>query len=116
MAIPFTIIGPFTNIFILYILIKHKVFPKTTYYLLGISVALYIICNFPTAPVYSIKTGKVISYSDGLAPCSSVIFIAITSYRVSTMSLRLLTIDRYFVIITPLSPFYHLYKCRFIGR
>ena len=114
-ATPFSVIGFFANVFLLFILIKHQIFGKTTYYLLRISVVSDIICNLTTACAYIMTAGVNVSYSDGQALCRCLMFIIMSSYGVSIMTLCVIGIDRYFVIVRPLSSFYRRFKYQFIG-
>ena len=110
----FSIIGLFANAFLLYILIKHEIFGKTTYYLLRISVTSDIICNFTTATAYFMSSGAHIFYLDGTTLCRCLVLTIFASYGVSMMTLCIIAIDRYFVIVRPLSSFYRRYKGQFI--
>ena len=114
-AVFFSFIGLSANIFLLYILIKHKIFEKTTYYLLRISVISDIICNLTTITGYIMVIAANLSYSDGQTLCRCLMFIILSSYGISIMTLCVIGIDRYFVIAKPLSSFYRRRKQQIIS-
>ena len=114
-AIPISMIGLLTNILIFYIIVKHKIFRKTTYYLLRISVVSDIISNSTTSFAYMIVSVANPSYPDGIALCRVLVFVILSSYGASMMTLCVIGIDRYFAIVRPLSSFYRQHKYSFIG-
>ncbi|RDD36835.1 Somatostatin receptor type 4 [Trichoplax sp. H2] len=114
-AVPASIIGLIANTLMMFILMRYKIFHKTTYFLLRISVASDIISNTTTAISYLIVTAIHVTYPLGVILCRIAVFVILSSYGISIMTLCIIAIDRYFAIVKPLSSFYRRNKFLLIG-
>ncbi|RDD41350.1 C-X-C chemokine receptor type 6 [Trichoplax sp. H2] len=109
-SIPIFGFGLIINLFILCIFIFDKRFRKTTYRLMCVSVVSDIISTITSLGVYSQIFRGNLDYDEGNFMCRTVFFFLWASFGVSMMNLCLIGIDRYFIIVRPLSSFYRNYK------
>lgn len=109
-VVPFSSIGLIANLTVLYILISDKYFSKTTYSLIRMTVISDIISNLSSIIGYILMTMSDMNYGIGTVFCRLIAFIIVSTYGLSIMSLCMISLDRYFAIVKPLSPFYRSHK------
>ncbi|RDD43184.1 Apelin receptor [Trichoplax sp. H2] len=109
-GIPIFTFGLIINLFILYLFLFDKHFQKTTYKLMCISVISDIISTMASLAGYIQIVIRNLDYDGGTFMCRMVLFFLFSSFGVSMMNLCLIGIDRYFIIVKPLSSFYRNYK------
>ncbi|RDD42320.1 Neuropeptide Y receptor type 2 [Trichoplax sp. H2] len=109
-VVPFCSIGLLANLMILYILTSDKYFAKATYCLIRMTVLCDFICNISSIIGYILMTRSKMNYDIGATFCRLLAFIIVSTYGVSMMNLCMISIDRYFAIVKPLSSFYRSYK------
>ncbi|EDV19469.1 uncharacterized protein TRIADDRAFT_62095 [Trichoplax adhaerens] len=105
-GIPIFIFGLVVNLIILYLFFFDKSFRKTSYKLMRISVVSDIISTVASLTGYVQIVNRNLNYSGGTLMCRVVLCSLFTSFGVSMMNLCLIGIDRYFIIVRPLSSYY----------
>ncbi|RDD41872.1 rhodopsin [Trichoplax sp. H2] len=113
-AIPVCFIASILNMLIAYLLVTKNCFKKPTYRLILVSVISDTLSSITLFIGYSLMTFSHINLYQGSLMCKIFVFIAFASFGVSIMNLTLISVDRYFVIARPLSPFYRKYKIQFL--
>lgn len=109
-GIPIFIFGLVINLFILNLFLFDKHFQKTSYRLMCVSVISDIISTLASLAGYIQIVRRDLDYIGGTFMCRMVLFLLFASFGVSMMNLCLIGVDRYFIIMKPLSPFYRQYK------
>ncbi|EDV29912.1 uncharacterized protein TRIADDRAFT_52809 [Trichoplax adhaerens] len=112
--IPTHATGLILNILLLKLLSTNKIFQKTTYRLIRMSVISDTISASTALIMFIMITFGNLDFVAGSNLCRIGLTILLTSYAVSMMNLALIAVDRYFVIIRPFSPFYRNHKRRFL--
>ncbi|RDD37254.1 Tachykinin-like peptides receptor 99D [Trichoplax sp. H2] len=102
--------GLSVNIFLLYILVNDRNFRKTTYYLFLVSIVSDTISTIATIGGYIQIVRYELAYEGGTLMCRAVMFTMFSSYSISIMTFCLIGIDRYFIIVRPLTTTYRIYK------
>ncbi|RDD41869.1 rhodopsin [Trichoplax sp. H2] len=113
-AIPVSFIAWIFNTLIAYLLITVKYFRKPTYRLILVSVISDTLSSITIFIGYNLITFSKINHHQGSLICKTFSLIAFSSFGVSIMNLSLISVNRYFVIARPLSPFYRKYKIQFL--
>ena len=113
-AIPLSVCGLSTNIFLLILFVTDQFFRKTTYHIMLMSVISDIISTITSISAYIQIAKGHLDDNMGLFMCQSLVFTTMTSYSISMMNLCLISIDRYISIVRPLWPFYRIYKKRLL--
>ncbi|RDD39361.1 Neuromedin-K receptor [Trichoplax sp. H2] len=112
--IPTHATGLILNILLLKLLSTNKIFQKTTYRLIRMSVISDTISASTALIMFIMITFGNLDFVAGSNLCRIGITILFTSYAVSMTNLALIAVDRYFVIVRPFSPFYRNHKRRFL--
>lgn len=109
-GIPIFTLGLLINIFIFFLFLYDKYFRKTSYMLMCVSVISDMISGLSSLVVYTQIVGRSLDYDGGTFMCRMTLFFMFGSFGVSMMNLGLIGIDRYFIIVKPLSLFYRHHK------
>ncbi|RDD38417.1 Neuropeptide SIFamide receptor [Trichoplax sp. H2] len=106
-AIPIFIVGFIANCILLYLINTDKYFRKMTYHLIRIAIISDLISLTTSIIVFAIYASANIGYSLGSILCKLILFVTYSCYGVSLTSLCVVSIDRYYAVIKPLTSVYH---------
>lgn len=111
-ALVFSFIGLVANAVIFYILLTEKRLHKSAYYLVRVSVISDIISNTTSVFAYLIAATIEIDFNLGNQICKISVFIILSSYGISVLTLCVISFDRFMSIVKSFSSFYRIYKSR----